>query len=95
MAHISKEELLHLAKLSALTFDEKEISYFSDQITSILNYVDQIKKLAPTQQHAIKPTLVNVLREDVAQPFQSEKILAQAPMVDETYFAVPKILDEK
>lgn len=94
MAHFNKQELLDIAHLSALKLEEHEIKVFTEQISAILSYVDQLAQVnivAQTNQAGN----VNIFRQDVAIKTDSTPILAQAPETDENYFVVPKILDEK
>ena len=93
MANFSKEELLKVAKLSALSLSDEEIERFPGQLEKVLNFVDQIKE--------VKISLIaqqvknrNILREDEVVPTDSTDILNLAPEKQESYFVVPKILDE-
>jgi len=94
MASFNKEELRKIAHLSALKIDDKESDLFIEQIKTILAYVDQLQEIPMTTQ-AQQVRNINVLREDEAIPFDSSKILAQAPERNENYFVVPTILEEK
>jgi aspartyl-tRNA(Asn)/glutamyl-tRNA(Gln) amidotransferase subunit C len=94
MATFSKEDLVRLAQLSALTFNEKELETYLEQFKQILNYVEELKN-APITMTAESVNNVNVLRDDIAIAHNTATILAQAPTADDGYFAVPKILDDK
>ncbi len=94
MATINKQELIHIANLSALKLEDKEIDFFVQQIQTILTYVDQLQKIKVSDI----PTHVgnvNLLRDDIVHKADAAAVLAQAPQRDGQYFAVPKILDEK
>lgn len=94
MKSLNKQELLHIANLSALKLEDKEIEFFSQQIQQILSYIDQLQTVAITAQpEQIKN--INIFREDKALQGDAHAVLAQAPQVDDGFFAVPKILDEK
>lgn len=94
MATFTKEELLKIAHLSSLKLDEQEIPVFVDQITAILQYVDQLATAQVcTQAEPIRN--VNVLRDDIAHSTDPEALLALAPERIENYFGVPQILEEK
>jgi aspartyl-tRNA(Asn)/glutamyl-tRNA(Gln) amidotransferase subunit C len=94
MTAFNKQELLSIAKLSALKLEDKEIDLFEQQIKSILAYVDQLQQV-PISSAVSHIGNSNIFREDVAVKKDSTDILAQAPETDENYFTVPKILDEK
>ena len=94
MATFTQEELLHIAKLSALKLEQHEVAVFTDQINTVIGYVDQLAPVVikPVEQ---KIRNVNVFRDDVAVKKDRADIFAVAPEVDEGYFAVPTILEEK
>lgn len=93
MADFSKEELLKIAKLSALNLSSEEADTFTQQLSKVLNFVEQIKEVKISQKS--EPVRnINVFREDVIIPFDSLEVLNLAPDRQESYFVVPKILDE-
>ncbi len=93
MIKFDKQELLKIARLSALKLDEKETVLFAQQIQAVLDYVEQLQQVDMTQEaQSVRNT--NVFRPDVAQPCaERDAILEQAPEKKDTYFVVPKILD--
>jgi aspartyl-tRNA(Asn)/glutamyl-tRNA(Gln) amidotransferase subunit C len=93
MADFSKEELLKIAKLSALNLSEREIDLFTQQLNKVLDFVEQIKEVKVSQQaDTIKN--INIFRQDEVIPTDSKEILNLSPDRQESYFVVPKILDE-
>ncbi len=92
MVNFTKEELLNIAKLSALELDNKEIELFEKQIKAILDYADQLQQV-PKSEEVETFHNVNILRDDVVKKCDSTDILAQAPQNEDGYFVVPKILD--
>jgi aspartyl/glutamyl-tRNA(Asn/Gln) amidotransferase C subunit len=94
MAHISHEELLHIADLSALRIAPEEEASFCSQIDTILAYVDQITSIQEDGSGE-RVCNVNVLHDDVPQQFDSKLLLERSPNHDSAFFVVPKILDEK
>ncbi len=92
---ITKNEVLHLAKLANLEFTEEEIDRFTLQIGSILDYVARLNELDTS---AIEPTShvesgSHALREDALRPsIPREEALANAPESDGSHFKVPKVI---
>jgi len=92
---ITKNEVLHLAKLANLEFTEEEIDRFTLQIGSILDYVARLNELDTS---AIEPTShvesgSHALREDELRPsIPREEALANAPESDGSHFKVPKVI---
>lgn len=92
-AGFNKAELLKVAKLSALNLSESEIENFTNNLEKVLNFIDQIKEVKVSAQ-AVQVKNKNILREDEVIPTDSTDILNLAPEKQESYFVVPKILDE-
>ncbi|MEJ5227320.1 Asp-tRNA(Asn)/Glu-tRNA(Gln) amidotransferase subunit GatC [Thermodesulfovibrio sp.] len=93
---ISKEMVKHIAMLSRLEFQEKEIELYGEQLSRILDYVD---KLNEVNTEGVEPTshvlsLNNVFREDVVKSSLSrEEALRNAPDSTDKFFRVPKIIE--
>jgi aspartyl-tRNA(Asn)/glutamyl-tRNA(Gln) amidotransferase subunit C len=92
---ISVDDVRHVAKLARLHFEEADVQRFARQLGSILHYVNKIGELnvanVPPMAHALP--IHNVLREDVVEPgLGVDKVLANAPERDGSFFAVPKII---
>ena len=81
-----------LARL-ALTIEEED--QFADQLSGILEYVDQLDELDVT---GIEPTtraidVANVTRADIMRVYENrEGLMESAPDRDENFFKVPKII---
>jgi len=72
---ISPDEVKHIAKLSALKLSDKEVKKYSEQLSSVLEYV---AKLAKIKTKNIEPLfqvtdLKNVTRKDLARPSLVDK----------------------
>lgn len=92
---ITRDDILHVAKLAHLNLDERAIDTYAEQISTILDYVDKLEKIdtedVPATTHAI--SLTNAFREDkVKEHLSIEKTLANAPDREARCFVVPKIV---
>jgi aspartyl-tRNA(Asn)/glutamyl-tRNA(Gln) amidotransferase subunit C len=70
MAKLSRDDVLHLARLSRLHLSNDEIVQFQKEISDILEYVEQLQGVDLT---GIEPTyqvsgLKNVMRKDTPDP---------------------------
>jgi len=89
---ISREEVLHVARLARLALSEEELARFSDQLSAIL---EAVGKVAELDLSGVEPTahpldLVNVWAEDEPKPCLSvDQALANAPDRDGDSFRVP------
>jgi aspartyl-tRNA(Asn)/glutamyl-tRNA(Gln) amidotransferase subunit C len=92
MAKITKEEILKIAKMSHLELHDDEIPALLQQLDDVLSYAERVKEVSGVSQEAPVRN-INVMRDDVAVPSDPEKLLAQAPEREGSYFVVPAILD--
>jgi aspartyl-tRNA(Asn)/glutamyl-tRNA(Gln) amidotransferase subunit C len=92
---ITKKEVIYVADLARLDLDDAAIDKFAEQIGEVLEYVDKLNEvdtegLRPTS-HAI--SLTNAFREDeLRQPLERDKVLANAPEKEDGNFVVPKVV---
>lgn len=92
---ISKEELLHIAKLSDLEIKENEIDEYLKKLEDILNYTETIDKIDVSKlDETIGATEdYNVFRKDEVKQFDNiDKMMENAPEVDRNMFKIPKVL---
>ncbi len=79
---LTKEEVLHIAKLARLELKEEEVEKFRTQLSEILEYVGQLSKVDTKGIEPISQItgLQNVVREDRVAPFEDrEAMLKQFP----------------
>ncbi|PPR41787.1 MAG: Glutamyl-tRNA(Gln) amidotransferase subunit C [Alphaproteobacteria bacterium MarineAlpha5_Bin12] len=93
---IDKKTILKIAKLSKIKLKENEIEEFANNLSSILDWVEQLNE---TDTDNIEP-LNNVsssklpLREDkTVSNNSSNQVLNNAPEKVEEYFIVPKVVE--
>lgn len=93
---ISKKQVLHVAKLARLKLSHSEVDSFRKDLNSILEYVETLEELDTDKvlpmSHVLD--LKNIWREDKpAGEKETEPMLSNAPMREDNYFKVPKILE--
>lgn len=92
---ISKEELLHIAKLSDLEIKENEIEEYLKNLEDILNYTETIDKIDVRKlDETIGATEeFNVFRKDDVKQFDNiDQMMENGPEVDRNMFKIPKVL---
>jgi aspartyl-tRNA synthetase len=93
---ISKKQVLHVAKLARLKLSKTEVDGYRKDLNAILEYVQTLEKLDTDNVRPMSHVLEikNVWREDVSVgEKETETLLENAPMREENYFKVPKILE--
>jgi aspartyl-tRNA(Asn)/glutamyl-tRNA(Gln) amidotransferase subunit C len=89
---ISREQVLHVARLARLRLEEDEIDRMSRELSSVLDHIEKISELeldgVPPTSHVID--VVNALRPDEPRPSLPRDVaLANAPEPLEQGFGVP------
>ena len=92
---VSKEEILHIAKLASLNIKEDEIDEYAKNLEDILNFV---KVLNDVNTDNVEESIgsvnnVNVFRKDEIKEFGDREILLQnAPEQEDGMFKIPKVI---
>jgi len=93
---LSREEVLHIARLARLGLTEAEITRLSEQLSNILENFEILQQVNTTDvpPTAQSVTLQSVMREDeVAPSLPAEDILANAPRREGDCFRVRAVLE--
>lgn len=91
-----KNIILNTAKLASLEISEKEIGKYLKEFTSILEYVDKLKKV---NTEKVKPTsyiqdIATPQRKDeTGETLKREEALKNNPEEDKIFFKVPKFIE--
>ena len=94
---ISRDEVLHVARLSRLHLTDEEVERMRQQLDAILAYIDKLREL---DVEGVEPTahavpVVNVMRDDALVPSLSQdQALANAPDRAGEFFRVPRIIED-
>ncbi len=93
---LSREEVLHIARLARLGVTEADVDRFKEQLSNILENFEALQEVDTTD---IPPTaqsipLQNVVKEDkTAASLPPSEILANAPRKEGDYFRVRAVLE--
>ena len=93
---LSREEVLHIARLARLGVSDEDVETAREQLSNIL---ENFSVLEAVDTDDVPPTaqsisLSNVVREDEeCASFPQEEILANAPQKEEDFFRVRAVLD--
>jgi aspartyl-tRNA(Asn)/glutamyl-tRNA(Gln) amidotransferase subunit C len=94
---ITRETVLHVAKLAKLSLEPHEVDVLQGDLGNILGYIDQLAELdtanvEPTYHLAVKA--MPRMADEVHRSLPTEVALAQGPRVHDDGFAVPAFVDE-
>lgn len=98
MPHLDEDTVRHVAHLARIAITDEEVRLYSQQLSKILDYVNQLNELdtsnVPPAEHPLAAS--DVFRADVVQPsWSSDVALKNAPDRHGDYFRVPKVLDQE
>lgn len=92
---VSKEELLHIAKLADLNLKDEEVDNYLANLQDILNFAEIVNK-APIE--GLNETIganenSNVFRKDEVKVFDNhEGLLQNAAEIEREMFKIPKVI---
>ncbi len=93
---LTEQQVQHVARLARLALTPEETSKYGAQLSAILDAVDALSQVDTT---GVAPTSVSGastphLREDiVAGEVGARAALANAPQVEGSSFAIPKVIE--
>jgi aspartyl-tRNA(Asn)/glutamyl-tRNA(Gln) amidotransferase subunit C len=93
---LSREEVLHIARLARVDLTETEIARYSEQLSDLLEHFEVLQQVDTT---GIPPTaqsidLRSVMRDDRVEPsLPPEDVLANAPRREGDFFRVRAVLE--
>jgi len=96
MAKLSRDDVLKLAHLSRLSLNPEELDEFSEELSAILQYVEQ---LSGVDVSGLKPTnqvtgLTNVMREDTVKDYgyKPADLLKNVPSTKDNQLKVKRMI---
>lgn len=93
--HVNDELIDHLSGLARLTFKPEEREGIRNDLQKMISFIEKLNELDTT---GVEPLLfmtdeVNVLRDDeVKGSIKRDEGLLNAPLKDDKFFKVPKVI---
>ena len=94
---LTREQVVKVSMLARLQLDETELDSMTTQLSSILQYVEQLGELNTddVEPMAHAADVANVFADDFLRPsLDRTDALANAPKADEECFRVPAVLGD-
>ena len=96
MAKLTRDDVLHLAQLARISLSDDEVDEFSDELSAILQYVEQLSSIDTSD---LKPTnqvtgLTNVMREDEVKDYgyAPQDLLKNVPQTQDDHIKVKRMI---
>lgn len=93
---VSEEEVKHIAGLARLKFTDSEVTKFTKDLASIVEFAEQLNEIDVTD---VKPTahildIHNIFRKDeMHESYDREKLLQNAPTKAAGCISVPQVVE--
>jgi aspartyl/glutamyl-tRNA(Asn/Gln) amidotransferase C subunit len=91
MTKVSREEVISIARSSAIDLPSNEVDSIAVQLDEVLTYAARVNEVIGDA--AAIPKNVNIYRGDEVKPSHCEVLRALAPEREGDYFVVPIILE--
>jgi aspartyl-tRNA(Asn)/glutamyl-tRNA(Gln) amidotransferase subunit C len=96
MAHLTKDDVLKLARLARIDLTDEEVAKFESEFNAILGYVEQLQDVDIS---GLKPTsqvtgLTNVMRKDKVKSYgyDPKALLKNVPNVSDDLIKVKRMI---
>lgn len=94
MTKLSKQEASHIAYLSRIATDEKNLQELAPHVASVLSYAACVKEIEGSINQNLNLLKENRIRKDeVKIMVKSELLLQEVPAKEGTFIVVPMILE--
>jgi len=94
---LSRDEVLHVAKLARVGLTEDDVTKFQHQLSDILDHFESLRQIdtedVPPTTHTLP--LENIMAADEPRPsLAPEAALANAPLAQDGYLRVRAVFEE-
>ena len=92
---LTEKDVRYVARLSRLDVTDEEATKYTQQLSSILSYIEQLNQLDTKNVEPLSHVLdmKNVFRKDEVKPSLTQaEVLSNAPDPQSGHFKVPKIM---
>ena len=93
---VDTQTVKRIAFLSRLKIEDDKIAAAEEEFNKILQWVDQLKEVDTSTVEplvSVNENFLEMRRDEVTEGNQAEEVLANAPMKEYGYFAVPKVVE--
>ena len=93
---VTNEDVRHIAKLARLAMSDNEIEAMVPELNSILGWVEQLGEVDTDGVDPLTAVIPNTLRlrnDKVTDGDCRDDVLANAPVAEHGFFAVPKVIE--
>jgi aspartyl-tRNA(Asn)/glutamyl-tRNA(Gln) amidotransferase subunit C len=86
----------HIAKLARIAVSDAEVAALAPELSNILGWIEQLQEVDVAGVEPMTAVIANTLRsrdDVVTDGGRQAEILANAPVAEHGFFAVPKVIE--
>lgn len=86
----------HIARLARIAVSDDEVEAFAPELSNILGWIEQLGEVDVAGVEPMTAVIPNTLRlrdDVVADGNRRDEVLANAPLAEHGFFAVPKVIE--
>lgn len=86
----------HIARLARIAVTDAEVEALAPELSNILGWVEQLAEVDVSGVEPMTAVIPNILRlrpDVVTDGGKSDDVLANAPLAEHGFFAVPKVIE--
>jgi len=93
---IDKDTVKHISKLARISLDEKKVDTLSNDLTSIIRFIENLNKLNTDKIEPLTSIINASLKsrkDEINDGKIRDQILKNSPEKNEEFFVVPKVIE--
>ena len=93
---IDKDTVKHISKLARISLDENKVESLSKDLTSIMKFIENLKKINTDKTDPLTSIINASLRsrkDEVKDGKIRDQILKNSPEKNDEFFVVPKVIE--
>ena len=93
---IDKDTVKHISKLARISLDENKVENLSKDLTSIMKFIENLKKINTDKTDPLTSIINASLRsrkDEVKDGKIRDQILKNSPEKNDEFFVVPKVIE--
>ena len=93
---VDQTQVKRIARLARLAVADRDLPHLAQEINAILGFVDELTKVDVSHVEAMTsviPMAMKKRKDIVNDGNDAARVLANAPVSDDNYFVVPKVIE--
>jgi aspartyl-tRNA(Asn)/glutamyl-tRNA(Gln) amidotransferase subunit C len=93
---VDKETVKRVARLARIAVSDAEVEALRGELNQILGFVEQLNEVdvaGVEPMTAVVPIAMKERADAVTEGNQADRVLANAPVREDNFFAVPKVVE--